>query len=104
MSLNRGQPNFARCLAVSCDATLYIHFWGLLPLNGILSGAKFTLRPSLAFSYIGSITAGHSQCASAKLCGVVCLCDRVTIPVDIGQSNCLVFIYFLTNSTCLLVV
>jgi len=27
----------------------YIHFWGLLPANGILQGAKFTLRPSLAF-------------------------------------------------------
>ena len=28
--------------------------------NGILSGAKFTLRPpSLAFSYIGSVTARH---------------------------------------------
>jgi len=28
---------------------------GLLPPNGILPGAKFTLHPSLAFSYIGSI-------------------------------------------------
>jgi len=30
----------------------YIHFRGLLPPNGILAGAKFTLRPSLALSYI----------------------------------------------------
>jgi len=38
---------------------IYILFSGLLPTNGILSGAKFTLRQSLAFSYIGSITAQH---------------------------------------------
>jgi len=36
-----------------------IHFRGLLPGNGILPGAKFTLRPSLAFFYIGSVTARH---------------------------------------------
>jgi len=48
-SLNGGQPNFARCLAESWAGTLY-NFWGLLFPNGILPGAKFTLRPSLAFS------------------------------------------------------
>jgi len=36
-------------------------FPGLLPPNGILPGAKFTLRPSLAFSNIGSVTARHSS-------------------------------------------
>jgi len=35
----------------------YIHFLGFLPPGGILPGAKLTLRPSLPFSYIGSITA-----------------------------------------------
>jgi len=62
-SLNGGQPNFARCLAVSSAGTLglYIHFLGLLSPNGILQGVKFTLRPSLAFSYIGSVTARHSS-------------------------------------------
>jgi len=60
-SLNGGQPHFARCLAVSWAGTLYIHFWGLLPPNGILPAAKFTLRPSLALSYIGSVTARHSS-------------------------------------------
>ena len=35
-----------------------IYILELLPRNGILPGAKFTLRPSLAFSYIGSNTAG----------------------------------------------
>jgi len=51
-SLNGGQPNFARCLAVSWAGTLYIHFRGLLPLNRIPPYAKLTLRPSLTFSYI----------------------------------------------------
>jgi len=62
-SLNGGQPHFARCLAVSWAGTLYIFLGGggVLPPNGILPGAKFTLRPSLAFSYIGSVTAGHSS-------------------------------------------
>jgi len=41
--------------------TLYIHCWWLLPHNGILPGSKFTLRPSLALSYIGSLTARHSS-------------------------------------------
>jgi len=45
-SLNGGQPNFARCLAVSWAGTLYIHFSELLPLSGIVPGAKFTMRPS----------------------------------------------------------
>jgi len=59
-SLNGGQPHFARCLAVSWAGTLYT-FLGLLPPNGILSGAKFTLRPDLAFSYIDSVTVRHSS-------------------------------------------
>jgi len=32
-SLTGGQPNFARSLAISWADTLYIHFWGLLPLT-----------------------------------------------------------------------
>ena len=60
-SPNGGQPNFARCLAVSWAGTLYIHFRGLFPPDGILPGAKFTLCPNLAFSYIGSITVRHSS-------------------------------------------
>ena len=57
--LNGSQPNFARCLAVSCAATLHIYFWGLLPPDRILPVAKFTL--SLGFSYIGTVTAWHSS-------------------------------------------
>ena len=60
-SLTGGQPNFPRCLAISWAGILCIHFLGLLPFNGILPGAKFTLRPSLAFCYIGSFTARHSS-------------------------------------------
>jgi len=60
-SLNRGQPNFARCLAVSWAGSLYIHFgvsW-VLPANKTLPGVKFTFHPTLALSYIGSVTAWH---------------------------------------------
>ena len=59
--LNRSQPKFARCLAISCTGILYMHFWGLLPFNRILPAAKFTLHPSLAFSYIRSVTTRHSS-------------------------------------------
>jgi len=66
---------------------IYIHFRGLWPPDGILSGAKFTLRSSLAFSYIGSITARRS---SAKLCGVVqgmkLECSQLTYQFPTGQS------------------
>jgi len=40
--------------------TIYTFSDALAP-DGILPGAKFTLRPSLAFSYIGSVTARHSS-------------------------------------------
>jgi len=48
-------------------------FWWLLPREEILPGAKFTLRPNLAFSYIGSVlyVTALEHWASAKLCGVV---------------------------------
>jgi len=48
---------FGRLLA----GTLYIHFRGRLPSDGILPAEKFTLRPSLAFSYIGSVAARYSS-------------------------------------------
>ena len=58
---HRSQPNLAQCLTISWAGTLYIHLRGLFPSDGILPGAKFTLCPSLAFSYIGSVTALHSS-------------------------------------------
>jgi len=36
-------------------------FSGALAPEGIFPGAKFTLRSSLAFSYIGTVTARHSS-------------------------------------------
>jgi len=36
-------------------------FGGSCPLREFCRGAKFTLRPSLEFSYIGSVTARHSN-------------------------------------------
>jgi len=59
-SLNGGQPNFARCLAVSWAGTLHT-FSGALAPDRILPRTIFTLRPSLAFFYIGSVTAQHSS-------------------------------------------
>jgi len=41
-----------------------LYIFGALTPNGILPAAKFTLRPSLAFSYIGSVTARHSNSGS----------------------------------------
>jgi len=43
-----------------------IHCRGLLSTDGILPGAKFTLRPSLGFSYIDSVTARHAFAAWYK--------------------------------------
>jgi len=39
----------------------YVYTLGAFTPNGILPGAKFTLRPSLELSYIGSVTARHSS-------------------------------------------
>jgi len=39
----------------------YVYIFGAVALNGILQGAKFTLHPSLAFCYIGSVTAQPSS-------------------------------------------
>jgi len=39
----------------------YVYIFGVLPPNGILPAAKFTLRPSFALSYIGSVTARQSS-------------------------------------------
>jgi len=60
MSLNGRHQNFAGCSAFFWAGTLYT-FLGALAPNGILPSAKFTLRPSLAFSYIGSVTPRHSS-------------------------------------------
>jgi len=48
-----------------------VYILGLLSPNGILPAAKFTLHPSVAFSYIGSLTARHSSSGRQPNCGVV---------------------------------
>jgi len=62
---------FASCLRYCSDVAqrklaklcmMFGHLLGLyIPPDGILSGAEFTLRPSLALYYIGSVTARHSS-------------------------------------------
>ena len=49
----------------------YIHNFGFLPPDGILPGAEFTLHPSLAFAYIGSVTARHFSSGRQPNCGMV---------------------------------
>jgi len=65
-SLTGGQPNFAQCLAVSWAATLYIHFWRLLPLmefcpmqNSLY--VQVLRSPILAALLHGTPAAGVSQ-------------------------------------------
>jgi len=71
-SLNGGQPNFARFWpSHGLVHYIYIFGGGVLSPDGILPSAKFTLRPSLAFSYIGSVTSRHSSSGHQPNCGVV---------------------------------
>ena len=58
---------FGRVLGV----TLYVQFRGMLPQNFARCKIHFRLRPSLAFSYIGSVTARHSNSGREPNCGVV---------------------------------
>jgi len=69
-SLNGGQPNFARCLAVYWADTLCMHLGRLLPPNGILSGATFTASKSCVVRYWLRCCPALEQWASTKVCGV----------------------------------
>jgi len=54
---------------------------GILCPDGILTGAKFALRPSLAFSHTGSVAAPHSSSG------------RTAIMFGIGlHSSCVFFV------------
>ena len=59
--------------------------------NGSLPAAKFTLRPSLVLSYIGSITARHSSSGRQPNCGVEQtappIFGRATITLGIGPRS-----------------
>ena len=71
-SVNGGQPNFARCFAVSRAGTLYVHFRGLLSPNGIMPGEKnhfasksgvllYWQRYCTALEHSGGLTYRHSR-------------------------------------------
>jgi len=67
-------------------------FWRLLPRNGILPGAKFSLRPpSLALSYWQRCCTALEQWARAILCGVEHrappIFGRATITLGIGPHS-----------------
>ena len=66
MSLTGGQPNFARCLAVSWAGTLCTHFQGFLPLTEFCHVqnslyVQLLRSPILAASLHGTRAAGVSQ-------------------------------------------
>ena len=67
--LSRGQPTLLN-VSPSSGLVHYIQFRQLLSPNGILLGVKFTLRPTLAFSYIGSITAQPLSNERQPNCGI----------------------------------
>jgi len=48
----------------------YIYIFGAVAPNGIVPAEKFTLRPSLAFSYTGSVTARQQELHSTSAAGV----------------------------------
>jgi len=72
ISLNGGQPNFARCLAIFWAGLIhYIYiFWELLPPNRTLPGAKFTASKSCVLLYWQHYCTALNHWVSAKLCGV----------------------------------
>jgi len=93
-SVNGSQPNFSQCLALTWTGRLYMHFWKLLLRNGILPGAKFTLRsPSLALSYWQHYCMAVDQWVQAKLCGIEHrsppIFGRATVMLGIGPHSSL---------------
>jgi len=67
----------------------YIDILGTLAPNRVLSGAKFTLRPSRVFRYWQRYCMGLEQWASAKLCGIQQrappIFGKAVITLDIGS-------------------
>jgi len=67
-SLIRGQPNFARCLA----GTLYVHFWGFLPLWWNFARCKFHFTcKSRVLLFWQRYCMALPQRSLAILCGMV---------------------------------
>jgi len=69
--------------------------WVLLPPKGIMPSTKFTLHPSFALSYIGSITVRHSSSGVSRTAAL----SRGRHPYLTGQpsrwasANILVYIH-----------
>jgi len=63
MALNGGKPNFARCLVVSCTATLCMHFWGFLPLTEFCQLQNLLCVQVLHSSILAALL--HGTCAAA---------------------------------------
>ena len=73
-SLNGGQPNCARCLAVSCTGILYMHFGGLLPPDKIYQLPSCKIHFASKFCilvYWQHYCTALEQRPSAKHCGMV---------------------------------
>ena len=91
MSLNGRQPNFARCLAVSCAATLYIHFGGCCPVTEFCQVQNSVCVLQVLCSPIGSVTARHSSSGRepnfAALSTGRHLFGRATITLGIGPHS-----------------
>ena len=107
-SLTGGQPKFARCLAVSCAGTLYIHFGGgLLPLTEFcqLQYSRYVqvLRsPILAALLHGTPAADVSQTLfRGKRNGVTELSQRA--PPIFGWASAHILVYIASLAyVCLL--
>ena len=69
-SLIAGQPNSARCLAISWASTLYIHFRGSCPLTNFASCKIRFASKSCVLLYWQRHCRALQQRTSAKLCGV----------------------------------
>ena len=88
-SLNGGQANFVRCLAVPWGGTLSIHFGSCCPLTEFCR-----VQNSLCVQVLRApacYCTALEQWALARLCDVVSSRDRAAIPFDIERSSCLVY-------------
>jgi len=85
--------NFARCLAVSWAGILYklIHVRGLLPPNGILTGAKLACDKILCSPILAALLHGTRAVGSARLCSVQqrapYIFGRAAITLGIGPHS-----------------
>ena len=70
MSFTGGQPNFARCLAVSWAPILYIHIRGLLPPTEFRHMQNSLCVQVLRSPILVALLHGTPAAGSAKLCGV----------------------------------